>query len=745
MIDFEFDDLEMVEEPETVYSANRELNIAWDIIENTGSNLFLTGKAGTGKTTFLKRLKRDSKKNMAVLAPTGVAAINAAGSTIHSFFQFPFSPFIPGKGFINDDKKFFKLNKMKRKVIASLSLLVIDEISMVRPDVLDAIDHILRRVRNTGRPFGGVQLLLIGDLRQLSPVVKEEEWQLLNPYYNSPYFFDSLALKNAGYKSIELTTVFRQSDRHFLDILNKIREGRLDLASLQSLNTRCYKGLIPENTDGYIRLTTHNYRADKINSSKLDSLPGKEWMYEAEISGQFPEYAYPADKELFLKEGAQVMFIKNDNGAERKYYNGMIGTVVSLSDEKIRVKPLNSNQILDVYPVVWDNLVYEADETTGEIKQKEAGNFEQFPLKLAWAITIHKSQGLTFQKAIIDAAYSFAAGQTYVALSRCTSLDGILLETPLSPQSIIIDKEANDFINYCEANAPSQELVEDMKRQYVASLFCDLFDFNRLKLSLDDFLRVVFEYVVPVFPEAHVSIRQIEDLWNNHVMKVAAKFIASQNLTELQEKINGSDKLFTQRIKNGCSYFLGQLSEMKSLIDTIPLDIENQGFATRLRNSYDTLKNLMVSKMTVLRYMAANEFSIDNYLIAERHSFMEIAQTGASANPRGKKELVNKPPKEKRQKGYSTFETLKLFRAGKGIEEIASERNLADSTICYHLEQLVNMGQLRIEEIADIDTIKNVKEICDTNKELNFSQLLELVGSSLPDNVIHKTLIKLLR
>lgn len=373
MIHFDLEETALACEPEAVYAVNKELNIAWDIIEETGANLFLTGRAGTGKTTFLKKLRESTSKRMIVLAPTGVAAINANGATLHSFFQLPFAPYIPGRGFISEDKKFLNINRQKKRLIASLSLLVIDEISMVRPDMLDAIDNILQRLRNSSLPFGGLQLLLIGDLRQLPPVVKDAEWNLLKDHYPSPYFFDSHALRQAGYQTVELSTVYRQSDRFFLDILNKIRDGKADSSTLHQLNSRCVAS--PGQTfdeEGYIRLTTHNNRAAIINESRLASLPSPEFIFTAEIEGNFPESAYPAEKNLRLKEGAQVMFVKNDTGTDRRYYNGLIGKVVSLSDEKIIVSLTGGNDIIEVPKVEWENTRFVINETTKAVTQNES-------------------------------------------------------------------------------------------------------------------------------------------------------------------------------------------------------------------------------------------------------------------------------------------------------------------------------------------------------------------------------------
>ena len=388
---------------------NQELRNAWDFVEHTGISIFLTGKAGTGKTTFLRTLKERSNKRNIIVAPTGVAAINAGGMTIHSFFQLPLSPFVPNSNIKNR----FDYSKEKRKIMRTLDLLIIDEISMVRADVLDAIDSVLRRFREPNKPFGGVQLLMIGDLQQLTPVVTPEEEELLKHYYETPYFFGSKALCSISYVTIELTHVYRQQDDTFISLLNNIREGKTTATDLQRLNERYNPAFQPKNGSDYIRLTTHNRMAESYNEEQLRNLPTKAYTFSAETDGNFPEYNYPTDFNLTLKVGAQVMFIRNDNNG--RYYNGRIGHITHVDNKKIAVLCPGDVEEFEVEIETWENTKYTLNEKTKQIEAEVQGSFKQYPLRLAWAITIHKSQGLTFEHAIIDAQASFASGQVYVA------------------------------------------------------------------------------------------------------------------------------------------------------------------------------------------------------------------------------------------------------------------------------------------------------------------------------------------
>ena len=436
---------------------NPQLELAFNFLEYTGTSIFLTGKAGTGKTTFLRELKRRSPKRMIVVAPTGVAAINAGGVTIHSFFQLPFGPYVPGRTEENrsGEKQFsHKFGREKINIIRSMDLLVIDEISMVRADLLDAVSDMLCRYRDRSKPFGGVQLLMIGDLQQLAPVVKEEEWGILKHIYPSPFFFCSKALQTVSYQCIELTHVYRQSDSVFIHLLNKIRDNQVDLATLKALNSRYIPGFNPDDSEGYITLTTHNYQAQQINNRKLDALEGRAYTYSAEVKDDFPEYAFPTDKHLVLKKGAQVMFVKNDSSAEKRYYNGKIGRITAISADNILVRCGDEKDAITVTREEWTNTKYSIDAETQEISETVAGSFKQYPLKTAWAITIHKSQGLTFEKAIVNAGAAFTHGQVYVALSRCKSLEGLVLGTPLRPEALINDQVVKHFTDEVSRNQP---------------------------------------------------------------------------------------------------------------------------------------------------------------------------------------------------------------------------------------------------------------------------------------------------
>lgn len=435
---------------------NQDFELALDLLQNTGINLFLTGKAGTGKTTFLKRLKEISPKRMIVVAPTGVAAINAGGVTIHSFFQLSFGPYLSPTLKEEEEKKpDFKhqFRKEKINILRSMDLLVIDEVSMVRADVLDAISDILRRYRDGSKPFGGVQLLLIGDLQQLAPVAKEDEWNVLKDYYPSTFFFESKALAESSYFCIELTHVYRQNDTHFIQLLNNIRENRFDDATLAQLNQRYIPNFRPAHNSDYITLTTHNYQAQQINSRNLAELPDEPYTFTATIENDFPEYSYPTDEQLTLKRGAQVMFVKNDSSSEKRYYNGKIGKIVFINADKITVAD-ETGQEIDVEKETWSNLKYTIDPETQEIVESVSGTFSQYPLKTAWAITIHKSQGLTFDHAIIDVSAAFSHGQAYVALSRCKTLEGVVLNSPITRNAMISDSRINAFISASEKHYP---------------------------------------------------------------------------------------------------------------------------------------------------------------------------------------------------------------------------------------------------------------------------------------------------
>lgn len=431
---------------------NFELDVARFIVEKTDMSLFLTGKAGTGKTTFLREVVRYTKKKCIVLAPTGIAAVNAGAMTIHSFFQFGLGPFVQG---VIEPKSDFRINKSKLELIRHLQLLIIDEVSMVRADLMDHIDVELRRIRRNSKPFGGVQLLMIGDLQQLPPIAHGGEDELLRQYYKTLYFFSSAALKSMKYSCIELKNVYRQTDRHFIDILNHARDCTLTSQDISDLNARYIPGFSPKPEDGYIRLMTHNRQVDYVNETEMEKLDGKPYTFVAAVTGTFPEESYPTANSLTLKKGAQVMFIKND--PERRFINGTLGEVKSIDKNSIAVRLAESGTVIDVEPMEWQNIRYQFDEESKEISSKQIGRFKQYPLKAAWAITVHKSQGLTFDKAIIDVHAAFSPGQAYVALSRCRILDGLVLSSPVSASVFMRDNAVDAYMNYI--SRPVEELA----------------------------------------------------------------------------------------------------------------------------------------------------------------------------------------------------------------------------------------------------------------------------------------------
>ncbi len=462
---------------------DRKFSLAEKYVLETGVSVFLTGKAGTGKTTFLKYIVSETGKRCAVVAPTGVAAINAGGVTIHSFFQLPLCPYLPDvKELVTEyqmPEKYRSLNRERIRILRTLELLVIDEISMVRADLLDAVDATLRRYRRNDRPFGGVQLLMIGDIQQLPPVVTDAEKPYMDRVYASSFFFNSKALQKLQYMVIELDTIYRQKDARFMEILNDIRSGMPKTESLDMLNRRLAPEFTPPENERWIRLTTHNYQADSVNKSRLDALKGDTLTCKAEISGNFPESAYPAETSLSLKVGAQVMFTRNDPSGEKLYYNGKIGTVTTI-EPHIVVTDGNGDEI-EVKQETWENVKYELSAEDNEIRAAVDGTFTQYPLRLAWAITIHKSQGLTFDRVIIDAGKAFSSGQVYVALSRCRTLEGIVLSSPISRNCTFTDRDVNKFENGFTPAEQAESSLERFRTEYFTDMLCESFNLKHLE------------------------------------------------------------------------------------------------------------------------------------------------------------------------------------------------------------------------------------------------------------------------
>ncbi len=601
----------------TVMERNNELRTAWDFVENTGRSIFLTGKAGTGKTTFLKTVVERSRKRPIVVAPTGVAAINAGGVTIHSFFQLPFTPYVPGAKMESK----FDISREKRKIIASIDLLIIDEISMVRADLLDAIDTVLRRFRDHFLPFGGVQLLMIGDLAQLTPVVTPEDERLLKPYYDTPYFFSSKALQQVDYVTIQLEHIYRQQDNAFIDILNQVRKGKTTPEALAKLNSR-----VMGHVDNAIRLTTHNNIANHNNESELEKLPGRAFMFHAGIKGTFPEYSYPTAETLELKVGAQVMFVKNDPSIEHLYYNGRIGRVVYVDDKRILVHCEGDSEAIEVEPLEWENTRYTLNEETREIESEVQGTFTQYPLRLAWAITIHKSQGLTFDHAIIDANQSFAPGQVYVALSRCRTLEGLVLASPLEARAIINDERVDSYIAQQESEAlRSIAQLPALKQEYERFLLLQLFDFRPLLYQQETMVRIFAEY----FYHSHAALKQLHDRTlmdlRQRIIEVASKW---QQMMRTMPVDDLRDEKFLERVKRSADYFATTLKDIltKPIQLSEKVETNNKQAKKRLANALPELQQTWLARRYLLTRIAEQGFTISIYLKEKQMSALDALE-----------------------------------------------------------------------------------------------------------------------
>ncbi len=630
---------------------NNEMNLAWQFVEGTDVSVFLTGRAGTGKTTFLRRVRELAPKRMVVVAPTGVAAINAGGSTIHSFFQLSPGIHLPGMVTESGKSRFFQMSKEKKSILRTLDLLVIDEISMVRCDLLDAIDGVLRKYRDRNRPFGGVQLLLIGDLQQLAPVASDEEWKLLEPHYQTPYFFSSRALQQIQYVTIELQRIYRQSDSRFVSLLGKIRENRIDQDVADQLNARYVPNFVPRDGEGWIRLTTHNYMSQRYNEQRLATLPGELRLYDAAISGNFPETSYPAEKQLGLKVGAQVMFLKNDPSPQHLYYNGKIGQVTDLANGFIKVLCQGEERPIEVPRLDWENTRYVIDEETKEIREEVEGTFMQYPLRLAWAITVHKSQGLTFDHAVLDINDAFAHGQVYVALSRCRTLEGLVLSRPLQVASLLKDEQVDAFIQKeLEAAQHTRGKLDEMRYVYFCTLMDELFSMNRLASDFNYFLRVVDEHLYHQQPEYLALLKESRERLVREVLAVTEKF-RKQYTGILQQLRQGSvpqayasDALLQERAKAAASYFVEHLQALfVPVFNKGKFTIGNQQVKKQYGNALEALTLSYRTKTATLQQCADEGFTVKGYLRSKAVALVEEAKP---ASPARKKSTAARPVRQ---------------------------------------------------------------------------------------------------
>lgn len=617
--------------------SNEMFQLAVQLVNQSRRNIFLTGKAGTGKTTFLKYIRENCFKQIAVVAPTGVAAINAGGVTMHSFFQLPLAPFIPeAKGFSGNESETtnrhsllsrLRLTSEKKKIFQELELLIIDEISMVRCDTLDAIDTILRHVRlQHNKPFGGVQVLFIGDLFQLPPIIPDNEWSLLSQFYNSPYFFDSRVLRDEQPLYIEFTRIYRQSEDQFINLLNQVRNNDLNSEGIALLERRFQPAFRHRLNDGYIILTTHNYKADVINLEELQKLPGRSLSYPAEVEGEFSERSFPADEMLQLKVGAQVMFLRNDMDKSKRYFNGKIGVVTKLEDDRIFVQCANEDREIEVKRETWENIRYSWNKNTRTLDEEVLGSFRQYPLRLAWSITIHKSQGLTFEKAIIDAEEAFSAGQVYVALSRCTNLEGMILQSRIGYSSLQCDER---IVRFSENKTTLDDLKEELNesgKNYQRDILVSLFDFKSLIGSAKELLGYLVEHRTSFNIE---SLTWLEKLVESllAIQETAEKF-NPQLLSFFEhpvspEKNNG----LQDRLKAAAVYFTNQIEPVLLAIQQSPAITDSRQHAKEYNESIKELYAQLFAKKQLIA-SCNGQFNIEAY-----HQFKrKIIITSVSVN-----------------------------------------------------------------------------------------------------------------
>lgn len=715
-------------------------------VNQTNQPIFLTGKAGTGKTTFLRHIKANSHKRMAVVAPTGVAAINAGGTTIHSFFNLPFGTYIPttktvwGGAYANVYNKHqlfskAKLNSIKRDVIKGLDTLIIDEISMVRADTLDAIDALLRMVRyKPNTPFGGVQMIFIGDMFQLPPVVKDEDWEQLKEVYNSPFFFDSLVMKEAEPVYIELKKIYRQRDDMFIRILNNVRNNTCNEEDLEILNEHYDPYFIPDAHSEYITLTTHNYKADEINQNALEQLMSEPVVFEAKISGEFPPNAYPVEEQLVLKTGAQIMFIKNDKGESRRYYNGKIGTVeaINTAEKQITVRFATEPDPLVLEAETWKNIKYDFDKDNDEIKEIELGTYTQYPVRLAWAVTIHKSQGLTFEKAIVDAGQSFAAGQVYVALSRLTKLDGMVLKSKITPASINTDPRIIDFAK----NESSEQALENqlmMSQQIFAEqAVAQAFDFAEVYDLWLDFTKEMIRRSIPEKDAA--SAFAVQNLEQIKAMEQTGKKFEPLILSIINQ--SGADKYATlnERVQAGSSWYMGILTQvigsLQEHIETYRIKQKTKKYISELREQLQGLERKKIQIEQAAAVSMALSARMDMQMVMQEVNKM-FAPVPLAANA-GEEGGTEKAPKA--EKGQSKAISLELFRQGMSAEKIAETRNMSVNTIFGHLADCVGEGSIEAAQLISKEKLAVLMQTLAQHPHKTLTELKDILGADFSFN-----------
>ncbi len=712
--------------------ANADFQLALQFVNQTAQHIFLTGKAGTGKTTFLKYIREHANKKMAVVAPTGVAAINAGGVTMHSFFQLPFRPFIPGtlggwsqSGQFTDESALLKnirFSAAKKELIQELDLLVIDEVSMLRADMLDAMDAVLRYYRKISCPFGGLQVLFIGDLFQLAPVVDKSSWETLKNYYQSPFFFDALVLKNCSMVNISLKKIYRQKDASFIELLNGIRNNAITENELDILHERYEPGFQPAHGEQYITLTTHNARADAINKYELEKLSGSVFSFEAEVNGDFDPGSVTAETQLYLKKGAQVMFVKNDKGENRRYFNGKIGAISSITQTEIRVRFPDETGELTIEKETWNNIRYHYDREKGTVEEETVGSFIQYPVRLAWAITIHKSQGLTFDKAIIDAGASFAPGQVYVALSRLTSLEGLILHSRIHAGSIMTDPRVIGFSEAGEAPNLLRERLRQEQAVFVLRLIEEAFQWTKISAAFRNHYESHQHLLIQSNDQSAEWAKRMLDRAAEEVL-VAERFGKQLSALLLSAKEDGYGPL-QPRIAAACNYFFKVIDLLLGALEKRKTESKKVVRARKYAKELTGLERVLLFKRGQLNQaLRMGEGLLKGMDV---NDLFDMINPASPAVEKEKKE----EPVPKLKKGETRRLSLALFRENKTIHEIARLRGLAVTTIENHLASFITTGELDIHELVTREKIETIQSAITVAGDALLGPIKEKLGGS---------------